>query len=81
MNTPQRAPRPSWERMEATLREWHEDSLTDPEFMWLSVTFEEMADHVKSAIKGADQPHYLDVPAFGRVYAELDALTIWRAAA
>lgn len=60
MNTPAKQPRPSWERMEAMLREWHEDSLTDPEFMWLAVSFEDMADHVSRAIEGAKQPHYLD---------------------
>ena len=52
MNTP-RKPAPTWATMEQTLREWHEQSLNDPEFMQLHISFEDMADAVSKAIFNA----------------------------
>ena len=45
--------RPSWKTMEETLRQWHEDTLDDPEFQWLDVSFEDMADKVSRAVFNA----------------------------
>ena len=39
----------SWAAMEDTLREWHEQSLSDKEYDWLSFSFEDMADAVSKA--------------------------------
>ena len=55
MNTP-RKPAPSWTMMEATLREWHEQSLNDPEYLWLTPNFEDVADEVSKAIFCANVP-------------------------
>ena len=55
MNTP-RKPAPSWATMEQTLREWHEQSLNDPEYMWMTPNFEDMADAVNKAMFCADTP-------------------------
>lgn len=55
MNTP-RKPAPSWKTMEATLREWHEQSLGDKEYLWLTTSFEEMADSVSKAMFCASTP-------------------------
>ena len=55
MNTP-RKPAPSWKTMEETLREWHEQSLNDPEYLWLAPNFEDIADEVSKAIFCANVP-------------------------
>ena len=49
MNTP-RKPAPSWKTMEETLREWHEQSLNDHEYIWMAINFEDMADAVSKAM-------------------------------
>lgn len=74
--------KPSYKTMEETLRQWHQDSLNDPEFMWLSISFEQMADAVNKAVfcTGDDAPKWGDLPGFGNVRAELDALTVRRSA-
>ena len=41
---------PSWKTMEQTLRKWHEQSLDDPEYLWMDLNFEDMADQVNKAI-------------------------------
>lgn len=77
----QRQPLPSWKTMEATLRQWHEQSLNDPEYLWLSpVNFEDMADLVNKAIFCAadDAPKLDELRGFGNVRGELDALTVRR---
>ena len=76
----QRQPLLSWEAMEATLRQWHLQSLKDPEFQWLSISFEDMADAVSKAIFNAtdNAPKWDDLPGFGNVRNKLDALTVLR---
>lgn len=51
-----RKPFPSWKTMEETLRQWHEQSLNDPEYLWISFNFEDMADVVSKAIFCASAP-------------------------
>ena len=55
MNTP-RKPAPSWKTIEETLREWHEQSLNDHEYMWMTPNFEDMADSVNKAVFCAGTP-------------------------
>ena len=55
MNTP-RKPAPSWATMEQTLRDWHEQSLNDHEYIWLSPNLEDMADSISKAMFCADTP-------------------------
>ena len=43
-------------QMEATLRQWHEDSLDDLEYVWLEPNFEQMADAVNKAVFCAETP-------------------------
>ena len=76
----QRQPLLSWEAMEATLRQWHVQSLKDPEFQWLEISFEDMADAVSKAIFNAtdDAPKWSDLPGFCNVRGELDASTVLR---
>ncbi len=50
------APLPSWKTMEETLRQWHEQSLNDPEYLWLEPNFEDMADAVNKAMFCAGEP-------------------------
>ena len=49
-------PAPSWKTMEETLRQWHEQSLNDHEYMWLAPNFEDMADAVSKAMFCASEP-------------------------
>ena len=42
--------KPSWKTMEQTLRQWHKDSLDDPEYLWMEPNFEDMADTVNKAV-------------------------------
>ena len=47
---------PSWATMEQVLRAWHEQSLRDPEYQWLDLSFEAMADSVNKAVFCAAAP-------------------------
>ena len=49
MNTP-RKPAPSWATMEQTLRDWHDQSINDHEYIWMTPNFEDMADSVAKAV-------------------------------
>ena len=40
----------TWEQMEGTLRAWHDQSVDDPLYLWLSPNFEEMADCINKAM-------------------------------
>lgn len=42
--------------MEATLRQWHDDSLDDAEYLYLEPNFEQMADAVHQAAHEAQTP-------------------------
>lgn len=71
---------PSWPAIEEALRLLQVQCLSDPEFKWLSISFEDMADAVSKAIFCAadDAPKWADLPGFGNVRGELDALTVRR---
>ena len=49
-------PPPTWAAMEAILRQWHEQSLGDPEYLWMDRSFEDMADAVNQAVICAKWP-------------------------
>ena len=87
MNNPAPSPKLSHDQMHAILTDWHAHCVNDPLYIWLSVSFEDMADHLSRAQKCLKDAQEVkawnereDMPGFAGTYARLGALSLQRVA-
>lgn len=81
MNTPAPSPKLTHDQRHAILTDWHAQCVDDPLYTWLSVSFEDMADHLSRAQKCVKDEQEMamwnerqDMPCFAGTYANLGAL-------